>query len=200
MAAWKLPVIVAALTLPIVGGFLVAGPALGVALGALAVLAILVMAARQRPRGPIGAPEDDGGHRRVLIVVTGGVDEPAAIEAIARAAGLDRRTDGDEILVLAPARIGFLDRWASDVEAAREVAQQSLVATVAALAKAGVAAEARVGDEDVVQAVEDQLQSFAASEVVLVSHGADDEAVDAAAAELGLRLRAEFRHVRLGAG
>ena len=68
--------------------------------------------------------------------------------------------DEDEVRVLVPARIGFLDRWASDVEPAREAAQRSLVATVAALAKAGVKAEARVGDEDVVQAVEDQLQTL----------------------------------------
>lgn len=199
MAPWKLPVIVVGLVLPIVAGFMVAGPALGVAVGALAVLVLLVVAARQRPRGPIGSPEDDG-RRRILIVVTGPVEEPAAVEEIAGAARLDQGVAGDEVLVLAPARIGFLDRWASDVEGARETAQRSLVVTVAALAKAGVAAEARVGEEDVVQAVEDQLQSFAASEVVLVSDGAGDGGEDAAAAELRSRLRAEFRHVRLGAG
>ncbi len=76
------------------------------------------------------------------------------------------------MLVLVPARIGFLDRWASDVEPRpARGAQEHLVATVAALAKAGIAAEARVGDEDVVQAIEDQLQSFPATEVVLVSGG-----------------------------
>ncbi len=81
--------------------------------------------------------------------------------AIAREAGIEG-TGGEEdadVLVLAPARIGFLDRWASDVEGARRGAQQTLVATVAALAKAGIAAEARVGDEDVLQAIEDQLQT-----------------------------------------
>ena len=83
-----------------------------------------------------------------------------------------------EVRVLAPARIGFLDRWASDVEGARQEAQRNLVATVAALAKAGIDAEARVGDEDFVQAVEDQLQSYAADEVVLVS--VDDAGSDAA--------------------
>jgi len=99
------------------------------------------------------------------------------------------------VRVLVPARIGFLDRWASDVESARQAAQAQLVATVAALAKAGVAAEARVGDEDIVQAVEDQLQSYPATEVVLVGDGEDGE--DKAAAELGTRLEAEFRRVRL---
>jgi hypothetical protein len=67
---------------------------------------------------------------------------------------------------------------------------------VAALARAGVAAEARVGDEDIVQAVEDQLQSYPATEVVLIS-GEGDEAEEAAAG-LRSRLRAEFHHVRLG--
>jgi hypothetical protein len=69
------------------------------------------------------------------------------------------------------------------------------VMTVAALAKAGVAAEARVGDEDIVQAVEDQLQSYPATEVVLVSGEGDD--AEEAAAELRSRLRAEFHHVEL---
>ena len=54
MAPWKLPLIVAALVVPIVAGFLLAGPALGVAVGALAVLALLVVAARQRPGGRSG--------------------------------------------------------------------------------------------------------------------------------------------------
>ncbi len=103
--------------------------------------------------------------------------------------------DEDEVRVLVPARIGFLDRWASDVEDARHRAQQRLVMTVAALAKAGVAAEARVGDEDIVQAVEDQLQSYPATEVVLVSGEGDD--AEEAAGELRSRLRAEFHHVEL---
>ena len=100
-------------------------------------------------------------------------------------------------MVLSPARIGFLDRWMSDVEPARQEAQRNLVATVAALAKAGIAAEARVGDEDVVQAVEDQLQSFPATEVVLVGEGEASDADEAAAVELESRLRAEFRRVEL---
>ncbi len=95
-----------------------------------------------------------------------------------------------------PARIGFHDRWASDVEAARREAQRRLVITVASLAKAGVAAEAKVGDEDLVQAVEDQLQSFAATEVVLVTGTpAEDPDGESAATDLELRLRAEFKRL-----
>jgi hypothetical protein len=199
MAPWKLPVIVAAIAVPIVAAFWLGGGGAGVAVGALAAVAVVVVAARQRPRGPIGELPEDGARRRVLLVVTRAVEAPAAVREIASAAGIGEDADGAEILVLAPARIGFLDRWASDVEGARQAAQQNLVVTVAALAKAGIAAEARVGDEDVVQAVEDQLQSFAASEVLLVG-GRGDEDDASAAAELESRLRAEFRHVSLDRG
>lgn len=196
MASWKLPLIVAGLVVPIVAGFMVAGPALGVALGAIAVVALLTIAVRERPRGPIGAEWVEGEHRRVLIATTRAVETPEEVARIADAAGLDGTGSEDEVRLLVPARIRFLDRWASDVEGARHQAQQHLVATVAALAKAGIAAEARVGDEDIVQAIEDQLQSFSATEVVLAS--GEGDAADDAAAELRLRLRSEFREVRLG--
>jgi hypothetical protein len=199
MAPWKLPLVVAALAVPLVAGFLVGGPAIGVAMGALAVAALLVIAARQRPRGPIGTPHAGEVRRHVLIVVTCPVEEPAAVAAIAREAGIDEADGEADVLVLAPASIGFLDRWASDVEGSRRRAQETLVVTVAALAKAGIAAEARVGDEDVLQAVEDQLQAYPADEVLLVSAGAEDaERSTHAATELEARLRAEFRHLVLG--
>ncbi len=197
MAPWKLPLIAAAIVVPIVAGFAIAGPGLGVGVASLVAFTIVLIAARQRPLGPLGSPAEDG-RRHVLLVTTCPVEEPAAVGRIAAAATLGGSEDAD-VLVLSPARIGFLDRWASDVEGARQVAQQNLVATVAALAKAGIAAEARVGDEDVLQAVEDQLQSFPANEVVLIS-GAGEEKDAGPAAELESRLRAEFRHVSLGGG
>jgi hypothetical protein len=201
MAPWKLPLIVAAIVIPIVAAFGLGGGGAGVAVGALAAVAVVVVAARQKPRGPIGVAEPPDGRRRVLVVVTCPVEEPAAVAEIAHAAGLGDGAEGVDVLVLAPARIGFLDRWASDVEGAREAAQRNLVVSVAAFAKAGIAAEARVGDEDVVQAVEDQLGSFPASHVVLVRAGeASGASDDAAAEELRARLQPEFRRVVLNSG
>jgi hypothetical protein len=195
MAPWKLPLIVAGLVVPIVGGFLVAGPGLGMAVGALAVVALVAIAVRERPRGPIASASAQDERRHVLLVAAGAVEDPADVARIAATARLNG-TDGEvEVLVLVPARIGFLDRWASDVEGARHRAQQHLVATVAALAKADIAAEARVGDEDIVQATEDQLQSYPATEVVLVSGEAED--ANQAATELRARLQADFHHVQL---
>lgn len=193
MKPWKLPLIIVAIVVPIVAGFFVAGGGFGLGVGAAIALVIVLVAIAQRPRGPIeSAPANDAA-RHVLIVAATPLEDPADVDRVVRELGLDEAGAGVEVRVLVPARIGFLDRWASDIEAARRSAQERLVAVVAALAKACVEAEARVGDEDVVQAVEDQLQSYPATEVLLVGNGEEDEA----AAELGERLRAEFHHLQL---
>jgi hypothetical protein len=197
VAPWKLPLVVAAIAVPIVAAFYVAGPGLGLAAGALAVATIIVVAVRQRPRGPIGEVTA-GARRRLLVVIGQPLEDPEVIREIAGAARRDDEAfpQPAEVLVLTPARSGFLDRWASDVEGARREAQRRLVIAVAALARAGIAAEARVGDEDLVQAVEDQIQSFAATEVILVTGSpGEDAAGDAAATDLAHRLRAEFRRL-----
>ncbi len=187
--------VVAAIAVPIVAAFYVS-PGLGLAAGALAAVAIVVVAARQRPRGAIGRPAAEIARQRLLVVVTDAVDDPAAIREIAAIATATDETAGAEVVVLAPARPGFLDRWASDVEGARREAQKRLVLTVASLARAGVAAEARVGDEDLVQAVEDQLESFAATTVVLVTGRPEqDPAGEAASVELAQRLQTEFKRL-----
>jgi hypothetical protein len=198
VAPWKLPLVVAAIVVPIAVAFYLGGPGLGVAVGAMTAVGIVVVAVRQRPRGPIGETVSGADRRRVLVVVGKAVEEPGPIRDIAGTVrrGDDASTKPAEVLVLSPARIGFLDRWASDVEGARREAQRRLVLTVAALAKAGVAAEARVGDEDLVQAVEDQILSFAATEVILVTgRPGEDAAADAAASDLERRLRAGFRRL-----
>jgi hypothetical protein len=193
VAPWKLPLIVAAIAVPIAAAFYTGGPGIGVSVGALVAVTIVVVAVRDRPRGAIGTAATGGG-RRVLVVVSRPVEDAGVIREIVAAAGSGRE-DGD-LIALAPARIGFLDRWASDLEGARAEAQRNLVITVASLAKAGIAAQARVGDEDLVQAVEDTLQSFPATDVILVSAGEDqDPGAAAAAAELRSRLRARFRHL-----
>lgn len=194
MAPWKLPLIVAAIAAPIAAAFYSGGPGVGVAVGALVVVAIVVVAVRDRPRGAIGGSAV--GPRRVLVVVSRPVEDPAVIRKIVATVGSGEGLEESDVLVLAPARIGFLDRWASDLEAARREAQRNLVITVASLAKAGVAAQARVGDEDLVQAVEDALGSFAATDVILVSAGEErDPGAASAAAEFELRLRARFQRL-----
>ncbi len=199
MAPWKLPLLVLAIVVPIVGGFLLGGPGVGVAIGALAAVLLLYGAARMRPRGGIGEAPDPQLRRRLLVVVSRPVEDPRTTAAIANEAGIDGKRDLAEVMILAPARVGFLDRWASDLEPARRDAQKALVISVASLAKVGVVAEARVGDEDIVQAVEDQVGSFAATEVILVTAtDEEDPHAAAAAAELATRLRTGFRRLVVG--
>jgi len=99
------------------------------------------------------------------------------------------------VLVLTPNRSRFVDRWASDTDRSHEAAQQSLVLTLASLAKAGIDAKARVGDEDVVQAVDDELRSYPATRVVLVDHPGSGAVEPTAAEQLRLRLQVPFLHV-----
>lgn len=195
MTAWKLPLIVAAIAIPIVFAFYWAGPGFGLAVGAAVTVAIVLAAVRQRPHEAIG-PLERPDARRVLVVVEDPLEDPVAVDRLLRAI---EKGNTPLVRVLAPARIGFLDRWASDVEAAQRDAQRRLVITVASLAAAGIEAEARMGDEDVVQAVEDELGSFPASEVILVTAVADDRETAAdVAQELRGRLQVRFRWVTTG--
>jgi hypothetical protein len=195
-----LPLLVAAIAVPIAAGFLIGGPAIGAAVGALVAVIVVFAAVRARPRGAIGADAPPG--RRLLVVVSRPVEDGATVDAIAALArAADDHPAADAVLVLAPARLSFLDRWASDLEGARRAAQENLVVTVASLAKAGVAAEARVGDEDLVQAVEDQIGSYPATEVVLVTAAEEDDPDgEAAAGELRERLRVRFDRIVVGDG
>jgi hypothetical protein len=194
VASWKLPLVVAAIAVPIIAAFYVS-PGLGLAAGALAAVAIVVVAVRQRPRGAIGRPVAAADGRYLLVVATRPVEDPATVREISAIANEGREVAAD-VLVISPARIGFLDRWASDVEGARREAQKRLVITVASLARTGLSAEARVGDEDLVQAVEDQLESFDATTVVLVTGAPEeDPGGEAAAAELEQRLQTGFKRL-----
>ena len=195
---WTLPLIVAAIVLPVVVGFSIAGPVLGLALGFLVCATIVVIAARQRPGGPIETARATDARRHVLVVLSHELDDPAAIDRIKEEIRLDPVDDGAEVLVLAPAKSRLLDRWATDVGPARQEAQRKLVVSVASLGKADVAAEAAVGDQDVVQAVEDRLREFPADEVVLVTGTRErDSDGDRAATELADRLQQRFSRIVL---
>ena len=197
LRAWTLPLIVAAVVVPVIAGFAVGGPPLGLALGALTAGTIIFITARSRPGGRIETASAADDRRRVLVVISRELEDPAAIERIVDEAGL-HDTDDAEVRVLAPASAGFLDRWASDTERARTEAQRKLVIAVAALGRAHVDAGARVGDEDIVQAVEDQLRSFPATTVVLATGPAQaDSEGEKAARELESRLAQSFSRIVL---
>src|SRR5215213_3066368 len=79
---WMLPLIVAAIVVPIVAGFALAGPPLGLALGAIAVAALLIVAAATRYDEPIETAPAPDTRYRVLVVAEEPVDSPAVVERI----------------------------------------------------------------------------------------------------------------------
>lgn len=196
LAAWKLPPIVAGIALPIVGGFYVGGPGLGMAVGALAAATIIVLAVRKPPLQAIVPVMTEDLRAHSLVVLNGPLDDsPVAASLathLAQAGGGGHASP--EVLLLAPCRQRFLHRWTSDVGPGQQRAQLNLVHAVAALAAAGIEASARVGDENVVQAVEDTLRSFPATEVVLVGNGPGRQA-QAAAQSLVDRLQVPLRQL-----
>jgi len=196
LAAWKLPLIVAAIAIGIVAGFYLGGPGLGMATGAIAATSIVAMAVRRPPLGPIiPAPLRDFRHH-LLVVVSGSLEDDRAIGRIAEAAIGDLDQADAEVLVLAPARHRFLNRWVSDSDPACNEAQRSLVLSIASLAKADIAAAAHVGDENLVQAVEDELRTFPATEVILVTGSPErDIPGNAAVRDLESRLQTDFHHL-----
>ncbi len=193
-AAWA-PFAIIALILPATIGFLIGGPGPGLALGALTGFALLWIAARRAPAGMIETEPATDSRRRVLLVIGREIDDPRTLETAARKAEIS--LDSDIVIrVVSPTRSNTLDRWAGDYRRGQAEAQRRLVITVASLATAGVEADARVGDLGIVQAVEDQLRSFAATDIVLVT-GSDAEDPEAASAaqELERRLHQPFTRV-----
>jgi hypothetical protein len=197
LAAWKLPPIVAAITLSIVGGFYLGGPGLGMAVGGLAAATIVVLAIRKQPLHPIRPPLAPDRRRHILVVLAKQLEHGGAVEALRATANSAEGDAGEpEILLLAPCSHGFLARWTSDSGPGRERAQRGLVLSAASLAKAGVAASARVGDEDLRQGTEDELRSFPATEVIFITGPeGEDAAREAAIADLQSRLLVPSRRL-----
>jgi ABC-type sugar transport system substrate-binding protein len=186
--AWMLPLVVLALVLPGSAAFILAGPGLGLAVGALAATSVLVFAATRRPDEPIEVARASDRRRRLLLVAIEPVDAPAAVEAVQAAASAGG--DGDaEVLVLAPALNTPLSHWASDLGRSRLDAQRKLVLTLGSLAAADVEARGAVGDPDPEQAIEDTLRQFAADEVIVgIPEGESKRDIRALIAELRRRL------------
>lgn len=184
--AWALPLVVAAVVVPIVAAVMVGGPAAGFAAGALVAATILVLAARARYDEPIEVASSDETRDHLLVVVTVTLDDPAAVEAIASDVGPEA-----EVLVLAPALNPRLRHWLSDLRQARLDAQTRLAVSLASLAAARIDATGHVGDTDPVQAVEDELAAFPAQKVVFVT----GEGEEAEVGEIRRRLDRPLRHL-----
>lgn len=196
---WALPLLVLVIVLPVVGGFLVAGPALGMAGGALAATALAVVAARMKYDEPIEVATRSDQRYHLLVVATATID-PAAATVIAEraaegAAAVGAPVDDTvDVLVLAPVLNRGLAHWASDLGTAMVRAQERLVVSLAALAAASVGGRGEIGDTDPIQATEDTLRTFPAQEVLLVEEiGSAHHVID----ELRRRLDRPLRQLEV---
>lgn len=182
--AWALPLIVAAICVPIVAGFAAGsqGAAVGAATAALVATIVIVAAARTRPFSVMEvAARAKPGHR-VLVLAPGELGPRPAERVAELAAG------AEDVRVLVPTPSRRLDRWLSGDDAARANAQERLAASAGALTAAGLRVSGSVGDNDPLQAVEDELRSFAADEVLFVARPGEEAEVEALRHRLGLPL------------
>jgi hypothetical protein len=107
--------------------------------------------------------------RRLLVVITTEVADGVLRDLVRSHAG-----DDAEMLVVAPASgISRLD-WLTNAEDDARTDAASLAAKTAEATPTDDV-EARVGDSDPVQAIEDALRTFAADEILVVAHP-DDQA------------------------
>jgi len=195
MKSWHPPLILLALILPATIGFAVGGPGFGIMLAGFCLVGLVVIVLRMAPADPIGMNQHPELVKRLLVVTTFPIEDPRTVEIVADEIELGAIDPDTEVRLLTPATSSFLDRWATDLRAARRRAQRDLVISVASLTLAGVDAGAQVGDENLVFAVEDQLATYQATAVILITRLNDG--YEGSAADLQKRLKPAFRHVVL---
>ena len=134
----------------------------------LTVIAIgaMIRARKDLPRQSASIHPSPPGERRILVI---------ANETVAGATLRDeirRRTEGVEerVRVVCPALVSPMRYFASDEDAGRARARERLEESLAGLRAAGVTAEGEVGDADPLQAIEDNLRTFGADEVIISTH------------------------------
>jgi GABA permease len=146
----------------------------GGAWAALIVFVVLTAAiivwwalARAADRPPQTRPSAHApGERHILVVANetlGGHELRRLIEERSR----DVPT---VILVCTPALNSRVRYWASDEDGARAAAQERLDASLVGLHALGIEASGEVGDANPLQAMEDELRTFGADEIIISTH------------------------------
>lgn len=185
LRAGAIPVVIAAIAVPVVLGMLlgilaIEGTGVGLAAGAAAVAALLILAARFRPQGRLEVARGTDAERRLLVIAAADVTPEAATEIAERGA------EAADVRLLVPVPSRRLDRWLSAEDEAREVGQRRLAHAAGALVAAGMPVSGSIGDSDPSQALEDELRSYSADQVLLVGGSEALKALEPALARLGL--------------
>jgi hypothetical protein len=183
-----IPLVVAAIAIPIVlamlvGVLTVGGIGPGLAAGAAIVAALIALAVRAAPRERFEVAPKPAGERRVLVVAM----TDAGPEAAARVA--EMAGNATDVRLLVPLRSRRIDRWLSAEDEARTVAERRLAHAAGSMVAAGLPVSGSVGDSDVRQALEDELRSYPADEVVLLTGLGEPSGLGEAEARIGMPLR-----------
>jgi hypothetical protein len=148
---------------------LAGGPwaALAVALALAAAILVFWALARaaestDRTRPNAHAP----GERHILVVANETVGGQKLQKLI------EERSRGVKavVLVCTPALNSRLKYWTNDEDNARDAAQRRLDASLDRLRALGIDASGEVGDADPLQAMEDELRTFGADEIIISTH------------------------------
>jgi hypothetical protein len=105
------------------------------------------------------------GDHRILVVANETCAGRALLDELRRRAGPEA-----EVLVVAPALNSRLRHIFADTDAAYAAAEERLAESVDALRAVGIDAGGAVGDSDPVQAIQDALVEFEATEIVISTH------------------------------
>jgi hypothetical protein len=103
--------------------------------------------------------------RRVLVIANEACAGDALFDEIRYRSGA-----GGEVRVVAPALTGRMRYWASDDDAARGEAERRLAESFAECAEAGIRVDGAVGDPDPLQAIDDEVRTFAPDEIIVATH------------------------------
>ena len=102
---------------------------------------------------------------RILVVANETCAGRALLEELRGRVGPE-----SDVLVVAPALNSRLRHVFADTDGAYAAAEERLAESVEALRAAGIGADGAVGDSDPVQAIEDALAEFEATEIVISTH------------------------------
>ncbi|MGH3081005.1 MAG: hypothetical protein ACRDNH_07700 [Gaiellaceae bacterium] len=131
-----------------------------------AAIAWVLRARREPPVRTASSRRSAPGERRILVIANETVGGETLREEIRR-----RAEDFDErVRVICPTLLSRVRFVASDEDAARAQAQDRLAHSLSRLREVGVNCDGEVGEADPLQAIEDQLRTFGADEIIISTH------------------------------
>jgi len=143
-----------------------AGLAVFIVLSAVVVAWWMRARRLEPPRQETPTRRGDPDERRILVIANETVGGAALRERIEE----QSRGHRTNLLVVTPALNSPVRTFTSDVDKAREQAQQRLDASLARLRQDGIEAHGEVGDGDPLQAIEDALRTFGPDEIIISTH------------------------------